>query len=82
MELEKLPFRYQAVAPEDRTLFLDILRLGDKYRQVILLYYYQEMTLEETAKVLSISRSAAHSRLKKALGLLRLSLTGRDQDEK
>ncbi len=81
-EIGELPAAWQAVAPEDRTLFLDILRLGEKYRQVILLYYYQEMTLEETARALSISRSTAHSRLKKALGLLRCSLTGRDQDEK
>lgn len=82
MELEKLPAAYQAIPPEDRTLFLDILRLSEKYKNVILLYYYQELTLEETAKALSISRSTAHSRLKKALGLLRRSLTGRDQDEK
>ncbi len=79
--LESLPAAYQTILPEDRTLFLDILRLNEKYKQVILLYYYQELTLEECAKALSISRSAAHHRLKKAQALLRHSLTGRDQDE-
>lgn len=80
-ELAMLPASYQTVPSKDRALFMDILRLPEKYKQVVLLYYYQEMTLAETAKVLSISRSAAHGRLKKALGLLRTSLTGRDEDE-
>ncbi len=79
--LDELPPACQAVLPEDRTLFLDILRLPEKYKQVILLYYYQELTLVECAAALSISRSAAHHRLKKARELLRLGLTGRDHDE-
>ena len=80
-ELEKLPPTYQTVLPEDRTLFMDILRLPEKYKQVILLYYYQEMTLMECAKILNLSRSATHHRLKKAQALLRLELGGRDQYE-
>jgi RNA polymerase sigma-70 factor (ECF subfamily) len=74
--LETLPASCQAILPEDRTLFLDILRLPEKYKQVILLYYYQDMTLEEAAQALLISRSATHHRLKRAQELLRLGLTG------
>ena len=80
--LDSLPAAFLSIPPEDRTLFLDILRLPEKYKQVILFYYYQEMTLEECAQALSISRSAAHHRLKKAQALLRQGLLGRDQDEK
>lgn len=57
---------------EDRTLFLTVQQLPEKYKQVIILRYYQGMSLEEAAGVLDISRSAVHHRLQKALGLLRL----------
>ncbi len=80
--LESLPDSSQAILPEDRSLFLDIMRLPEKYKRMILMYYYQELTLVECAQALSISRSTAHQRLKKAQALLWPSLTGRDQDEK
>ena len=61
---------------------LDILRLPAKYKQVLLLYYYQDLTLEEIAQALQMSRSTVHHRLKKAEALLRNTLTGGDIDEK
>lgn len=80
--LEDLPDHMTAVLPQDRLLMLDILQMPLKYRQVLLLYYYQDMTLEETAKVLSISRSAVHHRLRKAESILGKMLAGGDIDEK
>ena len=56
-------------------------RLPEKYRQVLLLYYYQDMTLEESAAALGLSRSTAHHRLKRAEAVLRDALTGGDGDE-
>ena len=61
--------------------FLDILRLPEKYRQVLTLYYYQDMTLEETASALGLSRSTAHHRLRRAEAALRDQLTGGDGGE-
>ncbi|MDD6050034.1 MAG: RNA polymerase sigma factor [Clostridiales bacterium] len=67
---------------EDRTLFLTVQQLPEKYRQVIILKYYQGMKLEEAAEVLGISRSAVHQRLQKALKLLRLDFDeGRDSHD-
>ena len=80
--LEELPPHMLAVTPEDRLLMLDILRLPSKYKQVLLLYYYQDLTLEETAQALHMSRSTVHHRLKKAEALLRSTLTGGDANEK
>ncbi len=81
--LEDLPQGMTGILPEDRSLLLDIMQLPDKYRQPILLYYYQDMTLEETAQALGISRSAVHGHLRKAESLLRLSLTdGERENEK
>lgn len=80
--LDELPAHLTAIFPEDRLLMLDILRLPTKYKQVILLYYYQDMTLEEIAQTLQTSRSTVHHRLKKAEALLKTTLTGGDIDEK
>ena len=67
---------------EDRTLFLTVQQLPDKYKQVVILRYYQGMSLEEAGQVLGISRSAAHHRLQKALKLLRLDFDeGRDKHD-
>ena len=64
---------------EDRTLLLTVQQLPEKYKQVIILRYYQGMSLDEAAKVLGISRSTAHHRLQKALQLLRIDFDeGRD----
>ena len=39
--LEDLPPRLVAVEPEDHSLALTVMDLPDRYRQVILLYYYR-----------------------------------------
>lgn len=76
--LEELPPRYVAVLPEDHDLLLEVCELPEKYKQVLLLYYYQELTLQETADSLHLSVSAVHKRLKKAQDMLRGRLTGRE----
>ena len=47
----------------------------DKLRWVILLRYFSDYTLEETARALHLPRSTVHARQKKALELLKLDLT-------
>lgn len=79
--LDELPTHMIAVLPQDRLLMLDILRLPTKYKQVILLHYYQDMTLEEMAETLHISTSTTHYRLKRAETLLKKTLMGGDIDE-
>ncbi len=67
---------------EDRTLLLTVHQLPEKYKQVIILRYYQGMSLDEAGQVLGISRSAAHHRLQKALKQLRLDFDeGRDEHD-
>ena len=78
--VEDLPQNLIAVSPEDRSLLAEVIRLPEKAKQVLLLYYYQEMTLQETADVLQISRSAVHKRLHNAQAILKGKLTGRDFD--
>ena len=73
--LEMLPPSQLAVEPEDRTLLLDILAMPEKYRQVLILYHYQRLTMREVAQVLGADVSTIHARLKKAEGMLRRELT-------
>lgn len=72
--LEEIPQGIVQALPEDRTLLMDIMQLPDRYKQPILLYYYQDMTIEETAETLNVSKSTVHNRLRKAEALLRRSL--------
>lgn len=64
--------QHGSTSDEDRTLLMDVLRLPDKYRTVVLLYYYQNMTQQEVADVLQTSRAKVCSRLKKALEILKI----------
>ncbi|MEG2252710.1 MAG: sigma-70 family RNA polymerase sigma factor [Clostridia bacterium] len=58
----------------------DILRLPRKYLEVVLLYYYQNMTTREVALALELPQSTVISRLKRARDKLRIMLTGGGTD--
>ena len=76
---EDLPL---SVPAEDRTLFLTVQQLPERHRQIVILRYYQGMSLDEAAKVLGVSRSTVHHRLQKALKQLRIELDeGRDEHD-
>lgn len=78
--LEELPPRYLRVEPEDITLTMDVMRLPEALKQVVLLYYYQEMAFREVAQVLGVTPSTVHHRLRKAEKMLRVSWTGGEND--
>ena len=48
--------------------------LPDKYKQVVLLYFYQGLTIQETAEALGMSMTTIHRRLQKAEDLLKNAL--------
>lgn len=69
--IDELP---EPVAPTpeiSRELFIDVMDLPAKYKQVILLHHFQDLNLSETAQALGISRTSVSKRLKKAYELLR-----------
>ena len=53
---------------------LEIARLPVKLREAVLLYYYQDMGIEEVAEALGIAVSSASERLKRAKEKLRYAL--------
>ncbi len=58
-----------------------VLSLPEKYRDVVLCVYYQEMTITEAAKTLGIAEGTAKSRLSRARLRLKEVLEGRISDE-
>ena len=58
----------------DDTLTRAVMGLKPKYRETVLLCWYQGLTGQETANVLKISRSAVMNRLKQAKTILRKEL--------
>ena len=62
---------FPAALNEDLSLVEDVMRLPDREKDVILLYYYQNMNVREVAQTLGIGISAVSMRLKKARTRLR-----------
>lgn len=79
--IEDLPLAFHDVIAESRAIFADVMQLPDKLKQVILLYYFHDMTMAETAEALGTSRATVQNRLKKAYMLLRYKPEGSDSDE-
>jgi RNA polymerase sigma-70 factor (ECF subfamily) len=69
--VEDLPTPPSVDSDESRAVFLDVIRLPSSYKQVVLLYYFHDMTMAEVAQVLNVSRSTVQHRLQKAYSLLR-----------
>lgn len=63
------------VQPEDRTLFEAVMGLPAKYRIVIHLYYYEDATVGEIAKLLRRSEGTVKSQLSRGRKLLKSMLT-------
>lgn len=49
---------------------MDVMNLPEKYRSVILMVYWQGMTMKETAETLRISQSTTCRRLEKARSMI------------
>lgn len=56
-----------------------IMRMPKKLREVVLLYYYEDMSQSEIAEVLGVSVTTVHRRLDKAREALRALLEGGDE---
>jgi RNA polymerase sigma-70 factor (ECF subfamily) len=54
----------------DRELYDCVMRLPEKYRAVVYLYYYEDYPVAKVAKILGISQSAVSTRLGRAREML------------
>lgn len=60
--------------PESEELFETVMRLPEKYRIVIHLFYYEEYTVREIAGILKLSESNVKVRLSRGRSLLKEKL--------
>lgn len=59
---------------QSRDLFEEVMKLPDKYRIVIHLFYYEDYSVWEIADILKLSESNVKVRLSRGRALLRNSL--------
>ena len=76
-EIEALPLSIASRAEERLALTQAIMALAPKHREIVLLYYYQDMSLRACAQVLGISAPTATRRLQQAQKKLRIQLEER-----
>ena len=60
--------------PESENLFEEVLKLPDKYRIVIHLFYYEDYSVREIADILKLSESNVKTRLSRGRSLLKTAL--------
>ena len=73
-DIAYLPECAQTDAYPDSTVLAEVIRLPHRQREVVLLRYYQGMTLQETADALHIGLSTVKQRQHKANQILRKRL--------
>lgn len=68
--------------PESENLFETVMQLPEKYRIVIHLYYYEDYSVGEIAKILKLSESNVKTRLMRGRAMLREVLKEEWDDDK
>ena len=71
IDVDSLPERPADFDFPDNTVLTEVMQLPAKYREVILLRYYEGLKLKEIASALGLSDGRVRSRLNKANGILR-----------
>ena len=67
--------------PEAENLFEEVLKLPEKYRIVIHLFYYEEYKIKDIAEILQISESNVKARLSRGRALLKKVLQEEWEDD-
>ena len=83
VSIDQLPVLSSAPPSDDHVaLTMAIMKLEPKYREVVLLYFYEGLPIKEIAKMLNLTEAAVSSRIHKAKIRLRDELEGGEDDEK
>ncbi|MCA0972567.1 sigma-70 family RNA polymerase sigma factor [Halobacillus litoralis] len=72
---QSTPEEYILSLSEDEELLDHIMRLESKYREVIILYYFEEFDTKELAEVIQTSTNTVKTRLRRARQLLQKQMT-------
>ena len=75
---EEIPFE----DPEVESFFDEVMRLPEKYRVAIHLFYYEDMAVKDIAQCLRISEGSVKMRLSRGRDLLKERLTEDDDNDR
>lgn len=64
---------------EESEVYAKVLSLPQKYRAVIHLFYYEELSVAQIAKYLELNESTVRTHLQRGRSLLKMSLEGEDE---
>ena len=78
---DSLPDEQATIEETDDELTSAILNLSQKLREVVMLFYYQDMKLNEIAEILAVTVSTVASRLSRARKKLKDALERSDFDD-
>ena len=81
IDMDMLPEKPADFTFPDNTVLTEVMHLHVKYREVVLLRYYEGLKLKEVASALRLSDGKVRSRLNKANSILRERLKGWYYDE-
>lgn len=81
MSLEDYVETLMFETPESRELFEEVMKLPEKYRVVIHLFYYEDYSVKEIAKILRTTESSVKVRLSRGRAKLKDSLKEGWEDE-
>jgi len=70
------PAEAAAQADDERRLLAEVATLPESYREVIMMYYYDDVTYQDVAEALGVSAATVNARLTKARAMLRERLSG------
>lgn len=68
-------------SPAQSSLFCAVMKLPQKYRVCVHLYYYEDYSVREVAELLGLRESAVQTRLMRARQQLKSTLEGWNDDE-
>lgn len=80
---QSTPEEYIVNLSEDEELLQNVMKLEAKYREIIILYYFEEFDTKELAEVIQSSPNTVKTRLRRARQLLQKQMTseGGSQNE-
>lgn len=67
------------IPEEESEVYLAVMKLPEKYRTVIHLFYYEELSVREIAEIVNSNESTVKSQLSRARGLLKEALKGESE---
>ncbi|TLS38593.1 sigma-70 family RNA polymerase sigma factor [Pseudalkalibacillus caeni] len=73
---EPTPEESVYIKESESQMIKEVLNLPIKYREIIILYYYQELKMHEIAKVLQITENTVKTRLRRGKLLLKKTMEG------